>query len=125
MKEFRFNNIITELEKYFPKFTNDLKLKNLSDDEPGIFLTFLIPFVSERWNDMSIQEHLAMLMNDMSNSKDAAVKNTFSDFALDFYLHFEEHKINIQPFMINKLLPETRIFIQDCSDYWYKANKTT
>jgi hypothetical protein len=122
MKEVRYNNIISELKALFPEFTNDAELRNAADDEPGLYLTFLISYVSERWNDRSIQDRLAKFMDNMAKSQDAAVKNTFSDFALDFYLHFGEHKMDIRSFMTNMLLPETRNFVQNCADYWYKAN---
>ena len=122
MEKFEYNNIIPALRTLFPVFMNDEELNGICSDVPGLYLTFLIGYTNENWNDSITQKHLAALMNNMVCSADADVRNTFADFALDFYLHFKEHKTDIGHFMNILLLPQTKHFILDAADYWYRAN---
>ena len=122
MEKFEYNNIIPAVKNLFPAFMNDEGLNGLCSDVPGLYLTFLIGYTCENWNAPTTQEHLAALMNNMACSADADVRNTFLDFALDFYLHFKEHKTDHAYFMNSLLLPQTKHIILDAADYWYRAN---
>jgi len=123
METLQYNNIIPTLKKLFPHFMDDDELHALCTDVPGLYLTFLIRYTNENWNDLTTQENLATLMNSMVLSTDNDVRETFFDFALDYYLHFKENKTANDVFMNQLLLPQTKHIILDAADYWYRANK--
>ena len=122
MEGFEYKNIIPTLRCLFPAYMKEEEMNGFCSDEPGLYLTFLISYVGKGWNDLNTQSKLAELMNKMIGSNDADVRNTFTDFALDFYLHFEEHKLDNAQFMNKLLLPQTKHFIRDAANYWYRAN---
>lgn len=122
MEKFEYNDIIPMLRNLFPDFMNDEELNVLCSDVAGLYLTFLIGYTNENWNKTTTQKHLATLMNYMAGSTDADVRNTFLDFALDFYLHFQEHITDHTYFMNNLLLPGTKHLILDAVDYWNRMN---
>ena len=122
MEKFEYDDIIPALRNLFPAFMKDKELNGLCSDVPGLYLTFLIGYAGKNWNDANIQIHLAQLMNPMAASTDTDVRNTFLDFALDFYLQFQENKIDKDRFMNHLLLPQTEHLIIDAADYWYRSN---
>ncbi|MGV3657704.1 MAG: hypothetical protein ACO1NX_07105 [Chitinophagaceae bacterium] len=123
MEKFEYKDIIPMLRNLFPEFMNDEELNGLCSDVPGLYLTFLIGYAGNNWNNSNTQIQLAQLMNQMAVSTDTNVRDTFLDFALDFYLHFEEVKIATDHFMNSLLLPQTKHIVLDAADYWYRANK--
>ena len=122
MRSLRYDTIIPALDKIFPDFANDYNLGNLTEGIPGVHLGFFISYAREHWNDPNLQALLADFASILSQSNEEATKVTFQDFALDFQLHFREHKINIESFL-NQLLPEAKASFQSALNFWLTANK--
>jgi len=115
-----YDNIIPEIESLFPEFANDIELKELAAGLPAIYLSFLISYAYNNWDDLSIWSRLATLMNELAQSKNENTKIVFLDFAVDFYRRFEEHRVNVDSFL-NSLLPKTKEFIEYRIEFWKKG----
>ena len=122
MQVLQYDNIIAEVNKLFPDFAKDEELSNLTEDLPGVHLSFLISYVRENWNDLQLQDRLAGIANDLSQSNDETTNIVFLDFALDLQLHFQEHGISLEAFL-TKLLPTTKLQFESTLFHWNNANK--
>jgi hypothetical protein len=110
------------MERIFPDFAGDPELIKLTEDLPGVYLSFFISYAKENWNDQFFQARLIQFLENLHKSEDETTKTIFLDFALDFQLHFEEHKISIDSFL-QKLSIKAKSEFVDAVYFWKIAMK--